>query len=108
MNSALHSKEYFSRYLIALVCFLCVHSPTESHSGYKDSIKGVISGIKDELTKSKNGKILGIDYFTNTTKFSITYPTFGHAVANFGLEAIESNIEYFSSLSPYISLNFPF
>jgi hypothetical protein len=64
--------------------------------------------IRAELTKSKNGKILGIDYFTNTTKFSITYPTFGHAVANFGLEAIESNIEYFSSLSPYISLNFPF
>ena len=58
MNSALHSKEYFSRYLIALVCFICVHSPTESHSGYKDSIKGVISGIKDELTKSKNRTLM--------------------------------------------------
>ena len=54
MSSALHAKGYFSRYLIALVCFLCIHNPTESHSGYRDSIKGTLSGIKDELKKSKN------------------------------------------------------
>ena len=54
MNSALHSKGYFSRCLIALVCFLCIHNPTESHSEYRDSIKGPLSGIKGELKKSRN------------------------------------------------------
>ena len=53
MSSTLYSKGYFSRYCIAFVCFLFIHNPTESYGGYNDSIRETLSGIKEELKKSK-------------------------------------------------------
>ena len=53
MSSTLYSKGYFSRYFIAFVCFLFIHNPTESYGGYNDSIRETLSGIKEELKKSK-------------------------------------------------------
>lgn len=64
--------------------------------------------IRAEFTASRNGKILGFDYFTNTRKLSLSYPIFDHIVTNVGIERIESNIDYFSSVSPFMSLNFQF
>ena len=53
MNSALYSKGYFSRYFIALVCFLFIYNSTESYGGYNNSIRDTLAGIKEELKKSK-------------------------------------------------------
>ena len=64
--------------------------------------------IRAEFTASRNGKILGFDYFTNTRKFSLSYPIFDHIITNVGIERIESNIDYFSSVSPFMSFNFQF
>ena len=54
MNSALYSKGYFSRYFIALVCFLFIYNSTESYGGYNNSIRETLAGIKEELKKSKS------------------------------------------------------
>ena len=54
MNSALYSKGYFSRYFIALVCFLFIYNSTESYGGYNNSIRDTLAGIKEELKKSKS------------------------------------------------------
>ena len=57
MNSALYSKGYFSRYFIALVCFLFIYNSTESYGGYNNIIRETLSGIKEELKKSKSRAI---------------------------------------------------
>jgi septal ring factor EnvC (AmiA/AmiB activator) len=54
MNSALYSKGYFSRYFIALVCFLFIYNSSESYGGYNNSIRETLAGIKEELKKSKS------------------------------------------------------
>ena len=54
MNSALYFKGYFSRYFIALVCFLFIYNSTESYGGYNNSIRETLAGIKEELKKSKS------------------------------------------------------
>ena len=54
MNSALYSKGYFSRYFIALICFLFIYNSTESYGGYNNSIRETLAGIKEELKKSKS------------------------------------------------------
>ena len=54
MNSALYSKGYFSRYFIALVCFLFIYNSTESYGDYNNNISETLAGIKEELKKSKN------------------------------------------------------
>jgi len=57
MNSALYSKGYFSRYFIALVCFLFIYNSTESYGGYNNIIRETLAGIKEELKKSKSRAI---------------------------------------------------
>ena len=54
MNSAMYFKGYFSRYFIALVCFLFIYNSTESYGGYNNSIRETLAGIKEELKKSKS------------------------------------------------------